>query len=556
MKYFQFARLASALLLVSAAVAARSGQPVPDLPQYFPTCPAPQPYAPWQPVGGAFVNARASVAWNGRDYAVLYTDGNDAALHFRRFFADGTPAAPDVTVNTGLVVSSFYPSLAWNGSGYGAAFTAFAGGKFQTFFIGLDSGGGKLNGPTIVSNPSYDTADPVIAWSGSGYAVAWTFKFTATDYDIYGALLNPAGAITTPTFVVSGPIQLQQAPAITWSQGAGRYQVVWQDRRSSQDEIYGRQLAQTGGMTTELNLVTSAGTNAIAPALADNGDGIGLTWSDSRDGNNEIYFARMAAGGAKLGTDLRLTIDAATSNASQIVWTGSEYGIFWHDYRGGNYDLWFQRVTAAGATPGGNVQLTATGGANFPAAAFGRFDYLLTGSGSAGVNFVLPVGCGTDTTPPTCPGNFLAYNITGTTATIAWLPSDDPESDIAYYQVYKDNAPLAKTSDTYYAATGLGLSSTSNFSLRPVNAGQLSNAACSTSIYVKTNSSLTLTMNKSTPDAVLNWTDAGFNSYNVFRGNDPRVMSQIGATPTLTAPDANALSNSLSYFYSVDNPGP
>jgi hypothetical protein len=33
-------------------------------------------------------------------------------------------------------------------------------------------------------------------------------------------------------------------------------------------------------------------------------------------------------------------------------------------------------------------------------------------------------------------------------------------------------------------------------------------------------------------------------------------MSQIGATPTLTAPDPNALNNSLSYFYSVDNPGP
>ena len=28
------------------------------------------------------------------------------------------------------------------------------------------------------------------------------------------------------------------------------------------------------------------------------------------------------------------------------------------------------------------------------------------------------------------------------------------------------------------------------------------------------------------------------------------------ATPTLTAPDANALNSSLSYFYSVDNPGP
>ena len=89
-----------------------------------------------------------------------------------------------------------------------------------------------------------------------------------------------------------------------------------------------------------------------------------------------------------------------------------------------------------------------------------------------------------------------------------------------------------------------------------VNAHQLQNYGCTTSIYVRTNASLTLTMNKSAPDAVLNWTNAGFNNYNIFRGNDPRVMSQIGATPSLTAPDANALNNNLSYFYSVDNPGP
>lgn len=550
---FHFTLLAAACL---PFVRNHATTPQPGLPQYFPTCSSPQPFAPRQPIGAAFANSRAAVAWNGRDYATLYTDGYDAALHFRRFFADGTPAAPDVTVNTGLIVSSFYPSLAWNGSGYGAAFVAFAGGKFQTYFIGLDAGGGKLNGPTVLSNSSYDNADPVIAWSGSGYAVVWTFKLSATDYDIYGALLNPAGAVTTPNIVISGPIQLQEAPAIAWSLGAGKYQVVWQDRRSSHYEIYGRQLAQTGGMTTELNLVTSGATNSIAPALADNGDGLGLTWSDTRDANYEIYFARMAAGGAKLGADLRLTNDIATSAAPQIVWTGSEYGIFWHDDRSGNYDLWFQRISAAGAAPGGNVQLTATGGATNPAAAYGRFGYLLTGLGSAGVNFELPIGCAYDNTPPTCPGNLLAYNITGTTATIAWLPSDDPESDIAYYQIYKDNAPLAKTSDNYFSATGLGLSSTSNFSLRPVNAAQLINAGCMSSLYVKTNASLTLTMNKSTPDAVLNWTNAGFNNYNIFRGNRPQVMSQIGATPSLTTPDANALNNSLSYFYSVDNPGP
>lgn len=45
---------------------------------------------------------------------------------------------------------------------------------------------------------------------------------------------------------------------------------------------------------------------------------------------------------------------------------------------------------------------------------------------------------------------------------------------------------------------------------------------------------------------------AGFNIYSIFRGYDPQVMTQIGAAPSLTAPDANALPDTLSYFYLFD----
>ena len=98
-------------------------------------------------------------------------------------------------------------------------------------------------------------------------------------------------------------------------------------------------------------------------------------------------------------------------------------------------------------------------------------------------------------------------------------------------------------------ANQASLSGTYGYAIQPVNAWQLQNSACTTTIYVKTNSSLTLTMNKSNPNAVLNWTDAGFNNYNVFRGNFPQVMGQIGATPALTSQDPNVLSNAVSLIF-------
>jgi hypothetical protein len=552
-----FALMAAGLFLSPIA---QADSPPPNLPETFPTCPSPQPIAPRQPAGGLFVATRAAVAWNGRDYAVVYTDGWDSTLHFQRFFADGTPSGPNVTLAIGLLaLQNYAPSLAWNGTGYGVVFVALTAAKSQVYFISLDGSGSKLTGPTVIDGfPTFDNIDPVIAWSGSGYAVAWTLKLSATDFDIYASLLNPAGTVTLIDVAITTPLQQQEAPAIAWSQGAVAYEIVWQDKRTGTHyEIYGRQIyLNTGGLSPEVNLISAGATDSLAPSLADTGDGLGLACEDARNANYEIYFARLTPGGGKIGTELRLTSDVSISSNSQVVWTGAEYGIFWNDLRSGNFDLWFQRVSATGTAISGNIQLTATGGATNPVAAFGRSGFLLTGRGGASVNFELPIGCGADNTPPSCPGNFNAYNITGTSASVTWSPAGDGESDFAYYQVYRNNALIGKTSNEYYNDSGLPLSTTNNYMIQPVNAWQLQNYGCTGSIYVKTNSSLTLTLNKSNPDAVLNWTDAGFNSYNIFRGTDPRVMSQIGATPALTGSDVNALNGSLSYFYSVDNPGP
>jgi hypothetical protein len=166
-----------------------------------------------------------------------------------------------------------------------------------------------------------------------------------------------------------------------------------------------------------------------------------------------------------------------------------------------------------------------------------------------------PLGCQADTTPPTCPLNLLAYNITGATATVSWLPSTEDYTDIAFYQVYRDNIPLGRTARNWYADSGLDLNTTYNYSVRPVNAAQMENGACAESIYIKTNASLILKMDKSTPDAHLFWTDGGMNNYNIFRGTDPRVMKKIGSTMNLEAEDPEVLLDGVTYFYTVDDPG-
>jgi hypothetical protein len=339
---------------------------------------------------------------------------------------------------------------------------------------------------------------------------------------------------------------------IAWSSQSGQFVMFWQDLRSGSGyyEIWGAKVAPLGSVSAfSAATATNSFVNETAPALVESAGGFGLSWTSSFG----LSFMRLDDQGVAASINIPLSNGAASAIASKLVWTGAEYGAFYADNRTGAYALWLQRVSAAGTTVGANQQISTFGLTN-PAAAFGKHGYLVEGASISSPNdgLVMPWGCGTDFTAPSCPGNFFSYSVTGTTASVSWSPSGDNESDLAYYNVYRNNTLIAKTSSAYYNDTGLGLSTTYNYMVQPVNAWQLQNYTCTSAIYLTTNSSLTLTMSKSDPAAVLNWTDVGASGYKIFRGNDPHVMGQIASSAALTAQDGNALSDGNSYFYSVD----
>lgn len=543
-----------------AAVPALAGVPAPDI---VPTCPAPQVLSPLQVVGGVTSTNRTQVAWSGREYAVAWAE--TGAVKLRRYFADGTPAAPAVTLYAGQIYAAAPVALVWNGTGYAAAWSGYATSSYQIFFQLFSALGTPQGSPLQISSvgsPSSSSAlNVTLAWSGSGYAAVWDDGRTSgtTGQDIYATLLDSSGAIagggTLHDIAICKAEDDQFCPSVVWSSGAGCYQVAWEDYRSgSRFEIWVAQLRTTGSVVSPLGIVSGAG-SSFFPVLASNGSGAGLVWYDSRDGNIEVYFTRLAINGAKIGGDVRLTSDANASYMPRVVWTGAEYGVVWYDGRTSTSEIWFQRVSAAGAAVGANLQVTTTGGAETPEIAFAGFGYLITANWPNATNFVQAWGCAADTTPPTCPMDLLAYNVSGTSATVGWIPSVEDATDVAYYEVYRNAALVARTSDALYTDTSLSLGTTYNFYVRPVNAAQLVNGGCSSSIYVKTNATLLLMLDKSQDDAALTWNDASMNHYNVFRGTDPRVMQQIGNTAELRYTDPDVLNDAVLYFYTVDEPG-
>jgi len=524
------------------------------------TCDYAQPVAPTQTFGNYFYG-RIGVAWNGREYGIAYNA--NSALYFRRIFADGTPAAGAVMLASGLGMGTAYSvGMVWNGTGYAIA---YAGGTspYQATLVIVDANGAILRGPTLGSASSDTVRYITLAGNGNGYAVVWN-DYRSGSADIYATLFNADGTVAGSgayhDIQVNTTTTADQAfPTVAWSP-FGFYWVAWQDYRTgTKNEIYVNRLNTGGTVGAEFNFASGSGSSTY-PHIANANGAFGVVWSDSRDGNTEIYFARATSYGAKIGSDLRVTTDTSSSSSPHIVSTGGEYEVFWNDYRGGCSDIWHQRISMAGALQGSPTQLMAGIGTTYPVAAFATRGCLVaaTSINGGGPLSLQPLGCSYAAFPP-CPENAVAYNISGSQATLSWLPVVDPNFDIAYYQVYRNNALLGITSANVYTDSGLVAGTTYNYSIRSVNATQQVSTACpaNSSVYVKANASLTLTVAKGATgrDADLAWTDAGMNRYNVYRGTDPQVMGLIGNTAALSQVDPNVLLDGVLYFYTVDDPG-
>ena len=90
-----------------------------------------------------------------------------------------------------------------------------------------------------------------------------------------------------------------------------------------------------------------------------------MSWHDYRVGNWEIYFARVSGEGDKIGSDVRISDAMGWSNFPSLVWNGSEYGVSWEDDREDNHEIYISRISVDGTEIGDEVRITNYEGASW-----------------------------------------------------------------------------------------------------------------------------------------------------------------------------------------------
>jgi hypothetical protein len=288
------------------------------------------------------ISEHPSMVWTGSEYAVCWDDtrNGNTEIYFTRIDSTGVKIGSDVRV-TSNSASSQYSSLIWTGSEYGVSWRDNRDGNWEIYFARLNSAGAKISSEIRVTNDAESSLSPSLVWTGTEYAISW-YDFRDGNYEIYLARLNSSGTkIGSDIRVTSDPAQ-SAFPSLVWT--GDEFGISWHDQRDGNDEIYFARLNFLGAKIGFDERITSDAGNSNQPVMVWTGSEYGVSWIDDRDGNDEIYLTRIDATGNELGTDARLTYDAANSFRSSLAWTGNEYGISWPDDRDSNREMYFALI--------------------------------------------------------------------------------------------------------------------------------------------------------------------------------------------------------------------
>lgn len=234
-------------------------------------------------------------------------------------------------------------------------------GKYEIYAQRMNGDGNAMwsvNGLAICTQDS--NFKPMIVSDGSGGAIiAWQSYRGSATADIYAQRINSSGNIQwslngLPVCVVV----FEQDTIAMVSDGLGGAVLTWQDYRSNTGfaDIYAQRINPSGTMIWTANGVNICNQAAAQRGPKIVGDGLGgafITWFDNRAGNYDIYSQRIAAAGAVVWTTNGVaTCTAASDQLTPDICVDGANGVIitWTDFRSTtDFNIYGQRVGPSGA---------------------------------------------------------------------------------------------------------------------------------------------------------------------------------------------------------------
>ena len=198
---------------------------------------------------------------------------------------------------------------------------------------------------------------PQIILSDSGQTIIVWDDNRSGEFDIYAQRIDiPYGDIMwgiDGTRVCSTSISFAQTQCQITSDGAGGAIIVWNESRPGAPHPVGAQRIDADGNTLwgECGVEVGEGqsSNSLPQLISDGAGGAIITWIKYVMGGLDIHSQRIDADGQRLWGQDGVVICDTTGNQGepQIISDGAGGAIIvWADARGGNWDIYAQRIDA------------------------------------------------------------------------------------------------------------------------------------------------------------------------------------------------------------------
>ncbi|MCX7995956.1 MAG: T9SS type A sorting domain-containing protein [candidate division WOR-3 bacterium] len=329
-----------------------------------------------------------AVAFGATNYFVCWDDyrsNTDNDIYGARVSRDGS-----VVDMNGILISSslnyqLAPAAAFDGTNYLVVWEdARAISYSDVYGARISPGGIVLNPISIgISTATNDQMAPAVAFDGTNYLVVWEDKRSGTYFDIYGTRVDQSGTVLNPSgIIVSNAANHQESPALAFD--GTNYLVVWQDKRGgTYYDIYGTRIDRSGTVLNPSGIaISTASLDQVMPAVAFDGTNYLEVWEYYRNSSSapDIYCTRGNTSGTVLNP-----AGIAISTASQyqmtpcVTFGGGNYLVVWIDMRNGNWDIYGARVNPSGTVldPSGIPICTNTSTQMAPAVGFDGVNYVV-----------------------------------------------------------------------------------------------------------------------------------------------------------------------------------
>jgi len=202
----------------------------------------------------------------------------------------------------------------------------------------------------LVSGPPWEQCAPAVASDGTDFLVAWQ-DWRNSDYDIYCARVSHSGTLLdTAGIAVCTADGWQSTPAVACN--GTDYLVLWQSGTTGDHDLYGARISPQGVVLDPEGFVVSAAPGVQQhPAVASYGADFLVVWSDARNVDCNVYAARVTGTGTVLDTaGIEVCSAPGTQDRPAVEYDGTNFLVVWQDQRDGERDLYGARVTRQGTT--------------------------------------------------------------------------------------------------------------------------------------------------------------------------------------------------------------